>query len=132
MNLSALPWYATVAIAIFSSLLTFFSARLTSKDKKESDLLAQTMQRQTQLDEVQAKMLDDFKSDYGRLRDELALVRQEQFEEKKKNNDLERKVDKLTEENAELRQENRRLNSLVENLTNQIEESKKEKESARE
>lgn len=124
LDLSSLPWYATVGLVAFSSVLTFFSTRLASKDNKKSDMLTQTMERQAQLDEAHSTMLKEYKEDYNRFRDEMSLMRQEIFEEKKKNNDLERKVDKLNDEKMVLQKENFRFQELVENMQKENEHLK--------
>lgn len=110
LTLNSMPWWVGIVAAIVSGLCGYFTTRMTSKSrvqsekdkvqaKAQSELVTQTVERQRQLDERQDKMMDDFCTDIDRLRDELLLVRKELNAERSHSRALSVEMESIKTEN---------------------------------
>jgi chromosome segregation ATPase len=126
IDLSSMPWWAGLLAITVTSLLTYLGTRNTSKDKAQTDLLTQTVQRQEALDLAQQTLVDNLQEEVKRFRDEILQIRNELFEERKKSETIEKKMVDLESENAVLRKENKELKVLVNELKTELERVKKD------
>lgn len=114
--LNPMPWWVGLIAMAVSGVGGHLATRMTSKDKAQSNLVEQTVERQRQLDERQNQMMDDFCSDIDRLRAELLQVRTELSAEREHNRVLSNEMDAIKEENRKLRRENNILQTQVTEL----------------
>lgn len=127
---------ATIVLVIVSNILSALGARYASKDKRDSEILDKTMNRQQELDNLQKEVLDQFKGEISRMKIEMASTQEEINTRRRENDNLHEKNQQLLSEiNATkmlaLNTENT-LKSIIRDRDNEIELLKKKYERRKE
>lgn len=108
---------------LISNVVSFLTARGTSKDKAKSDLLATTIKRQDALDKRQQQMMDDLQEEIRRVKVEMGTMQKEAAQQQKRNSTLSEKYTNLLQENhslqaivIQMQKEKDELNIIVKEL----------------
>jgi len=117
LNLSNIPWWAAVIVALIASGGTYMAVIRKSNDEVQRTMVTQAVARQQQLDERQEKMMNDLSMEIGRLKDDQLIVRKELSEERAANRVLNESMETLKDKNEQLTVTNLELVRQVKELT---------------
>lgn len=110
---------------IASNLVTAWASRSASKDKNKSEILTEAMKRQSELDNHQRQIVEEFKTEVKRLKGETGEIKEEIKRKKEDNDELFSKNQELLSKIGQLQLENERKDYELEKLREKCEEDTK-------